>query len=74
MTMFQWPFLNSDSIASPYLWAYFVTTIPLTLAVYMIWIWWFKHSQRHYKTDHDRGLVKFEQELKARVRTASGTW
>lgn len=40
--MFQWPFDNENSIASPYTWVYFVVTIPLTLLVYAAWILWFK--------------------------------
>lgn len=74
MTMFQWPFQNDRSIASPYVWVYFVVTIPLTLMVYAAWIWWFKYSQKSYKKHHEAGLQKFEQELKMRVRSATGTW
>lgn len=40
--MFQWPFEDENSIASPYTWVYFVVTIPLTLVVYAAWVWWFK--------------------------------
>ncbi|KAK4546451.1 hypothetical protein LTR36_002128 [Oleoguttula mirabilis] len=74
MTMFQWPFESSDSIASPFIWVYFVVTIPLTLMVYAAWVWWFKFSQRHFKKHHDEGINKFEEELKTRVRSATGTW
>jgi len=42
MTMFQWPFRNQNSIASPYVWVFFAVTIPLTIAVYAAWVWWFK--------------------------------
>ncbi|KAK3617592.1 hypothetical protein LTR22_026689 [Elasticomyces elasticus] len=74
MTMFQWPFRDDKQIASPYIYVYFVVTIPVTLLVYAFWLWWFKYSQRHYKKSHDEGLSKFEQELKMRVRSATGTW
>ncbi|KAK3115042.1 hypothetical protein LTR53_006036 [Teratosphaeriaceae sp. CCFEE 6253] len=74
MTMFQWPFDSPDDIASPFVYVYFVVTVPLTLAVYAAWVWWFKYSQSHYKKNHDEGLAKFEQELKNRVRSATGTW
>ncbi|KAK5720497.1 hypothetical protein LTR17_014973 [Elasticomyces elasticus] len=74
MTLFQWPFRDDKQIASPYIYVYFVVTIPVTLLVYAFWLWWFKYSQRHYKKSHDEGLSKFEQELKMRVRSATGTW
>ncbi|EMC97977.1 hypothetical protein BAUCODRAFT_409722 [Baudoinia panamericana UAMH 10762] len=37
MTMFQWPFANNNSLASPYIYVYFVVTIPLTVLVYALW-------------------------------------
>ena len=33
-----------------------------------------RHSQKDYKRSHEEGLSKFEQELKMRVRSATGTW
>ncbi|KAI7309829.1 hypothetical protein KC315_g12842 [Hortaea werneckii] len=74
MTMFQWPFENENSIASPYTWVYFVVTVPLTLMVYAAWHFWLRYSQTRYKKTHEEGLNKFEQELKTRVRSATGTW
>ncbi|OTA24998.1 hypothetical protein BTJ68_12352 [Hortaea werneckii EXF-2000] len=74
MTMFQWPFDNENSIASPYTWVYFVVTVPLTLMVYAAWHFWLRYSQTRYKKTHEEGLNKFEQELKTRVRSATGTW
>ncbi|RMY97540.1 hypothetical protein D0862_08018 [Hortaea werneckii] len=74
MTMFQWPFENENSIASPYTWVYFVVTVPLTLIVYAAWHFWLRYSQTRYKKTHEEGLNKFEQELKTRVRSATGTW
>ncbi|KAH9844576.1 hypothetical protein Tdes44962_MAKER07273 [Teratosphaeria destructans] len=71
--MFQWDIPDGSSV-SPYLWVYFVVTIPLTIVVYLLWVWWFKHSQRNYKKNHDASVMKFEQELKSRVRSATGTW
>ncbi|KAK4553843.1 hypothetical protein LTR86_009018 [Recurvomyces mirabilis] len=74
MTMFQWPFKHQDDIASPYVYVYFVITIPLTLVVYAAWVWWFRVSQTRHKKAHEEGVTKFEQELKMRVRSATGTW
>ncbi|KAK5118893.1 hypothetical protein LTR62_000104 [Meristemomyces frigidus] len=74
MTMFQWPFKQQDDLASPYVYVYFAVTIPLTLVVYAAWVWWFRVSQARHKTAHEEGVVKFERELKMRVRSATGTW
>ena len=71
--MFQWPF-RGDNIASPYLWVFFVITIPLTLFVYTAWVLWFRYSQERWKEQHDAGLEKFEKEFKLRLRSATGTW
>lgn len=72
--MFTWPQGQDDAIASPYLWVFFATTIPLTALVYLCWIMWFKHSQKKFKKDHEVAVRNFEQELKMRVRSATGTW
>jgi hypothetical protein len=72
--MFQWPFPTSDTVVSPLLWVYWVITIPLTIIVYLLWVWWFRHSQKQYRKNHDESVHKFEQELKMRVRSATGTW
>ena len=73
MQMFQWP-MQGNRIASPYLWVFFAITIPLTLAIYVAWVWWFRYSQERWKKHHDEGLEKFEHEFKLRVRSATGTW
>lgn len=74
MEMFNWRPGPGESVASPYLYVYFVATIPLTLMVYAAWFWWFRYSQKKYQKRHDDGLEDVEKELRRRVRTATGTW
>ena len=72
--LFVWPEPNQGSYASPYLWIFFVVTIPLTMLVYLAWVWWDRISQEKYKEQHIEAVAAFERELKARVRSATGTW
>lgn len=74
MEMFNWRPGPGEPVASPFLYVYFVVTIPLTLMVYVAWFWWFRHSQKKYQKRHDDGLDDVEKELRRRVRTATGTW
>lgn len=36
--------------------------------------WSCRWSQKRFKKHHDESVHKFEQELKMRVRSATGTW
>jgi hypothetical protein len=73
--MFDFNPSPGDPIASPYLWVYFVVTVPITIGIYIIWVWWFKITQTRYKVRHDEGLKDVEKELKMRMRTATAmTW
>lgn len=46
MGMFNWTPGPDRHISSPYLYVYFVVTLPLTLLVYAAWFWWFKVNQK----------------------------
>ena len=73
--MFNWHAGPGDRIASPYIWVFFVITIPLTALVYAVWFWWFKVSQKHYQKRHEEGLEGIEMKLRSAVRSATtGTW
>ncbi len=48
MQMFNWRPAPGEQIASPYLWIYFAVTVPITVIVYILWIGWFKYTQKHY--------------------------
>lgn len=74
MTMFNWNPGPGESLCSPYIWVFFVVTIPVTVLVYMVWIWWFKVSQKHYQTRHEKGLEDIEKKLKFAARSTTGTW
>ena len=68
--MFNWP-IPDGQIASEYLWVFWVVTIPLTLLVYMMWVVWFKFSQKKFKSRHEEGLKDIEKDLKLRMRSAT---
>ena len=72
--MFDWNPGPGQEIASPYLYVYFVVTVPVTLMVYFAWFGWFKFNKRRYNKHHEEGLQDIEKELRIRVRTATGTW
>lgn len=72
--MFNWNPGPGEAIASPLLWVFFVVTIPVTLGVYVLWIWWFKVSQKRYLVRHEQGLKDVEKELKMRMKSATMTW
>ena len=74
MQMFNWRPGPGQSIASPYLWVYFVVTVPVTALVYVFWIWWFRVSQKSYSAKHEEGLQDVEKKLRLAARSATGTW
>lgn len=62
-------------IASPNLWIFFAVTIPVTVATYVMWIYWHRFSQTRHKARHEQGLKDVEKELKLRMRSATTmTW
>jgi Mg2+ and Co2+ transporter CorA len=74
MGMFNWNPGPGEPVCSAYIWVFFVVTIPVTVLVYMVWIWWFKISQKHYQTRHEKGLEDIEKKLKFAARSTTGTW
>lgn len=73
MNMFSWS-PPPGEVVSPYLWIFFVTTIPLTGLVYLAWWWYFRVSQKHYARRHEEGLENIEMKLRTAARTVTGTW
>ena len=69
--MFNWNPGPGEQIASPYLWVFWVVTVPITVGVYLLWLWWFKFSQTRHKSRHEQGLKDVEKELKMRMRSAT---
>jgi len=69
--MFNWlPTPDQPQLASPYLYVYFVVTIPVTLIVYVAWLWWTKYKEKQYKEQSvDLELDKIEETMKSRMRT-----
>lgn len=74
MQMFNWSPGPGQSVSSPYLWIYFVVTIPLTGMVYAAWFWYFRVTQKHYAKKHEEGLENIEMKLRTAARTVTGTW
>ena len=74
MTMFQWNPPPGQPVCSPYIWIFFVVTIPITALVYVVWIWWFKINQKHFQSRHEKGLKDIEKKLVFAARTTTGTW
>lgn len=74
MQMFNWYPNHDQPIASPFLYIYFVVTVPVTGFVWVIWYWWFKLSQKQYQKRHEDGLQDVEKKLRLAARTVTGTW
>ncbi len=74
MGMFNWNPSPDETICSAYIWVFFVVTIPITVLVYIFWIYWFKLSQKHYQSRHEKGLEDIEKKLKFAARSTTGTW
>lgn len=51
MTMFNWNNQPGEKLVSPYIWAYFVAMVPLTL--FVIGFWWVKtkESRRSFQVE-----------------------
>ena len=73
--MFNWEPAEGQSIASPYLYVFFVVTIPLTVLVYIGWWWWFRRMRLEYQKQYeDSDFAHVEQDLMKRMRTATNSW
>ncbi|KAI9797187.1 MAG: hypothetical protein M1833_005596 [Piccolia ochrophora] len=54
MSMFEWQGTLEQSerrMVSPYLWIYFVVTIPFTLMVIFTWRFWWRHEEQTYQDE-----------------------
>ena len=69
--MFHWGPAPGQRIASPYLWVFWVVTIPLTVMIYVAWFFWFRHSQKKYAQKHKEETEDFKLEFRTRTRE---TW
>ncbi len=72
--MFNWRPGPDQNIASPYLYVFFVVTVPLTAVLYIAWFVWFRYSQKHHTRRHDEGQQDIDEKLRLAVRSATGTW
>ena len=74
MNMFNWSPGPGQRVTSPYLYIFFVVTVPVTAIVFAVWIWWFKISQKLYQKRHEEGLQDVEKKLRLAIRSATNTW
>lgn len=74
--MFNWSPAAGESIASPYLYVFFAVTVPLTLLVYSLWLWWFARLEKAHKKKNltDIDFDQYEQEVTRRMRTATSSF
>ncbi|CZT23512.1 uncharacterized protein RCC_09226 [Ramularia collo-cygni] len=70
--MFNWNPKVGERIASPFIYIFFVVTIPLTVIVYTAWWWWFRRTKREFqKQFEDSDLAGIEEEMLRRMRTTN---
>jgi hypothetical protein len=73
--MFNWNPGPGERLASPYIWMFFVITIPLTVIVYTAWWWWFRVTREEFRKQFaDSDLAGVEEEMMRRMRTTTGSW
>lgn len=74
--MFNWSPAAGERIASPYLYVFFAVTVPLTLLVYSLWLWWFARLEKAHKKKNlnDIDFDQYEQEVTKRMRTATSSF
>ena len=51
--MFNWEPAEGQSLASPYLYGFFVVTIPLPVIVYVAWWYWFRRVQKEFQKNYE---------------------
>ena len=68
--MFNWTPSPGEPIASPYLYVYFVVTVPITIFVYVAWVWWFKYYQKQNNEDSTE-FDDIEKSITMRTRTVT---
>ena len=49
MTMFNWNAKPGEQIASDFLWVYFVVTVPITIGILLLWLWWYNRSHKKHQ-------------------------
>lgn len=74
--MFNWSPTGGENIASPYLYVFFAVTVPLTVLVYLLWLWWFARLEKEHKKNNvnDIDFDQYEQEVTKRMRTATNSF
>ncbi|KAM7223811.1 hypothetical protein V8F06_000827 [Rhypophila decipiens] len=62
---------DGNSVVSPFLWIYFVVTIPLTAAIVLAWRLWDKRRERKYAQEDvaiELGIDEMERRIMAQMR------
>lgn len=73
--MFNWDPSPGQSLASPFLYVFFVVTIPLTIMVYVAWWWWFRRVRKEFEKQYENSeWMTIEQDMMRRMRTATNSW
>lgn len=69
------------SAVSPNFWLYWVVTIPVTVTVVGLWLWWDKKREERYDREDaelEKGSEQMERHIMAAMRkramTKGGTW
>ncbi|KAK0753398.1 hypothetical protein B0T18DRAFT_434170 [Schizothecium vesticola] len=62
---------RNDPVVSKDLWIYFVISVPLTLAIVLVWWWWDRRREARYAVedaDIEAGIDKMEAQIMATMR------
>ena len=51
MPMFNWQTVHKQEILSPWLWIYWAVTLPLTVAVVLIWYIWIRRTDNLHRNE-----------------------
>ncbi|EGP90590.1 uncharacterized protein MYCGRDRAFT_90665 [Zymoseptoria tritici IPO323] len=73
--MFNWNPGPGEKLASPYIWIFFVVTIPLTILVYFAWWFWFRKTREEFQKQFaGSDIATAEEEMMRRMRTTTNSW
>ncbi|KAK1751824.1 hypothetical protein QBC47DRAFT_76733 [Echria macrotheca] len=72
---------DDEPVVSKDLWIYFAITVPLTLAIVLLWRWWDRRRERRYEAedrDIEAGIAKMElqimRNMRKRTMNTARTW
>ena len=68
MSMFNWQASGTDRVLSSRFWIYWAVTLPLTLLVFSVWLFWLHQHKKHEPPKSLDGIRNLQTRPRPRVR------